>query len=178
MGFISPKFLRQTSVKFPCTEQLLEKKTRHFTGMRTVVTARGWMRCVWVVRKKPSDGVNIIIRVLILFYSSAHIKNMWSPLKVHANVWQDSEIPLGRESGKVGLSLSPSLLFSLVLPFPPLSPVFPPCMSLSISLSLTLFLSLAALNFFGRSDQNKNSNTRHRREKSAVIHRTKGFALS
>lgn len=80
---------------------------------------------------------------------------------------------LDERVGKQGLLLSLSLLFSLVLPSP-LS-----CLSsLHVSFYFSLSLSLAALSFFGRSDQNKNSNTRHRREKSAMIHRTKGFALS
>ncbi len=78
------------------------------------------------------------------------------------------------------VSRSPRLSCSLSSfpSLPSLLSFLPACLFLFLSLSLTLFLSLAALSFFGRSDQNKNSNTRHRREKSAMIHRTKGFALS
>lgn len=110
------------------------------------------------------------------FFSSAHVKIL-SAVKAHANVWQTVTFFLDMRVGK-RLSL------------PPVSPVLTRPLSFSPIISLSLFfsffhspfsLSLFSLSgspqLFGRSDQNKNRNTRHRRDKYAMIHWTKGFAL-
>lgn len=147
----SPKALRQTfssflwKVFFPITDIFQKWESLQFLMNQ-------WLN---VVKQKTKMGQTLS------FSSSAHIK-IRSPVKALANVWQTVTFFLDM---RVGKRLSLPLLFS-----------FPPNMSLSFSLSFTHPHpkpppSLEAHSFFGRGDQNKNRNTRHRSEKYAMIQR-------